>query len=71
MILSFLSKIEAQSQHPVSRAIVDLAESQGIEIQSLNADESIENVIGRGNKAYVNGHVVVTGNSKLYIHPIT
>lgn len=69
-ILNYLSKIEAQSQHPVSRAITDLAESEGIEIRSHSSDEMIENVIGRGNRAYINGHKVISGNFQVISHPL-
>ncbi|MCW4385922.1 heavy metal translocating P-type ATPase [Salinibacterium sp. SYSU T00001] len=57
--LRLAGALEAASEHPIARAIVDAAPG------SLPAVESFENVSGRGVQGVVDGHAVVVGRPTL------
>jgi len=59
-LISLAYAIEAKSEHPLSRAVVDWAEKQNIKL--LDADD-FETVPGRGLKATVGGKAVYGGNA--------
>jgi Cd2+/Zn2+-exporting ATPase len=57
--LPLLSAIEAQSTHPIAKAVVDHAGDSKISVQNL------EEIKGHGLKGTVNGREVLAGNVKL------
>ncbi|GAA0721585.1 Cu+-exporting ATPase [Halorubrum trapanicum] len=61
-VLRLAASAERGSEHPLARAIVDGAESRGLD---LSDPEDFENVPGHGVKATVNGDEVLVGNRKL------
>ncbi|MGQ3328623.1 heavy metal translocating P-type ATPase [Halorubrum sp. FL23] len=61
-VLRIAATAERGSEHPLARAIVDGAESRGIDVRSPDA---FENVPGHGVRATVEGDEVLVGNRKL------
>lgn len=57
-VLALIAAVEAQSEHPIARAIVDAAESEGIAVPDITDFDSIT---GFGVKAKVNGELVEIG----------
>src|SRR5690606_4140560 len=57
-VLSLVAAVEARSEHPIARAIVDAAHGQGLELIPL---ENFESVRGMGVRAIVTGHRVEIG----------
>lgn len=57
--LPLVSAIEAQSTHPIAKAVVEYAGKPGGSVQNL------EEIKGHGLKGIVNGHEVLAGNVKL------
>jgi Cu2+-exporting ATPase len=54
--------VEADSEHPLARAIVEGAKSRGMSIPTATAFEALP---GRGARAQVEGHVVAVGGPRL------
>ena len=69
-LLALAAGVEADSEHPLARAIVESAEQRGIQPQRVTAFESLA---GRGARAVVNGRQVSVGGprllSELKAHP--
>ncbi|WP_424015393.1 heavy metal translocating P-type ATPase [Halorubrum xinjiangense] len=61
-VLRLAASAERGSEHPLAQAIVDGAESRGLDLAD---PESFENVPGHGVKATVEGDEVLVGNRKL------
>ena len=57
-VLSRIAAVEAKSEHPIARAIVEAADNEGITIPDITDFESIT---GFGVKAHVNGELVEVG----------
>ena len=60
-LLRLGASAEANSEHPISRAIVDGAEARGIEWPEA---ESFEAAVGQGIVATVEGHAIAIGNAR-------
>ena len=67
-ILSLIASAERLSEHPLARAIVGAARTEGIELQTATAFEALP---GHGVSAEVNGKLVVIGNRMLQERRIT
>ena len=61
-VLRLAASVEADSEHPLARAIVDEARRRGIEIPQSTGFESMA---GRGARAAVEGHPVSVGGPRL------
>jgi P-type Cu2+ transporter len=61
-VLRLAAAVEADSEHPLARAIVEGAKARGISIQTATAFEALP---GRGARARVEGHKVTVGGSRL------
>lgn len=57
-VLARVAAVEAKSEHPIARAIVDAAEAQGL---TLPAIAKFESVTGFGVKAEIDGHRIEVG----------
>lgn len=57
-VLAQIAAVEASSEHPIARAMVDAAQAQGL---TLPAVESFESLTGRGVRAQVAGSCVEIG----------
>ena len=57
-VLSLVAAVEARSEHPIARAIVDAAQEEGLSLSPL---ENFESVTGMGVRAIVIGHRVEIG----------
>ncbi len=60
--LALAAAAEADSEHPLARAIVEGARSRGIELPKASGFEALP---GRGARARVNGHEVAVGGPRL------
>ena len=60
--LPLAAAVEADSEHPLARAIVEGAKARGLSIPTATAFESLP---GRGARAQVEGHEVAVGGSRL------
>ncbi len=67
-ILSLIASAERSSEHPLARAIVGAARTEGIELQTATGFEALP---GHGISAEVNGKLVVIGNRMLQERRIT
>ncbi|MFC5711884.1 heavy metal translocating P-type ATPase [Thalassorhabdus alkalitolerans] len=61
-LLQIAASVETSSEHPLGEAIVEGAQTRGIEIQK---PESFEAIVGQGLRAEVEGKDVLIGNVKL------
>jgi Cu2+-exporting ATPase len=61
-VLGLAASVEADSEHPLARAIVDGARQRGIEIRPASDFEALA---GRGARATVHGHNVLVGGPRL------
>ncbi len=64
-ILRYEASVEAGSNHPLAKAIIDEAAKRGVML--LQAIEKFESIAGHGLKATIDGKVVFTGNEKLLV----
>jgi Zn2+/Cd2+-exporting ATPase len=62
-VLALAAAVESRSEHPIARAIVDRAASDGL---ALSAIERAEAIPGRGAHGYVAGRPVVVGSHRLF-----
>ena len=61
-VLSLAASIDAHSEHPIARAVVEEAKRRGIDFpRSFN----YESITGRGAKAELNGRAAFVGNNRL------
>jgi Cu2+-exporting ATPase len=60
--LRLAAAVEADSEHPLARAIVDAANARGLSIPTAT---SFEALAGRGARATVEGHAVAVGGPRL------
>jgi Cu2+-exporting ATPase len=60
--LRLAAAVEADSEHPLARAIVEGARSRGLSVPTATAFESLA---GRGARAQVEGHLVAVGGPRL------
>jgi len=65
-LLADAAAIERQSEHPLARAVVAEAETQGLTSQ-LAIAEAVEAISGRGVRGQINGHSITVG-THTYIH---
>lgn len=63
ILLETAAAVEAVSQHPLAKAIVEHAQSRGME--KLPEPEKFENLSGRGLRAVLGGAQVLAGNRRL------
>lgn len=64
-ILNYEASLEASSNHPLAKAIIEEAKRQGaIPLESISKFES---VAGHGLKAVINGKAVLAGNERLLL----
>jgi len=61
-MLALVAAVERESEHPLARAIADLATERGLEALTVS---DFRNVPGQGASAQVNGHRVLVGNRRL------
>ncbi|KAA3602023.1 MAG: cadmium-translocating P-type ATPase [Calditrichaeota bacterium] len=61
-LLSFASSLERDSEHPISKAILDFAKEKGIASERA---ESFEAITGFGIKGKIKGSEILIGNKKL------
>ncbi|MCB0214618.1 MAG: copper-translocating P-type ATPase, partial [Anaerolineae bacterium] len=61
-ILHLAASAERGSEHPLGRAIVEMAQAQGL---ALSEPADFENIAGQGIAAEVDGHRVLLGNQRL------
>jgi Cu2+-exporting ATPase len=61
-VLGLAASVEADSEHPLARAIVDAARQRGIETRQATDFEALA---GRGARATVHGHDVFVGGPRL------
>jgi Cu2+-exporting ATPase len=61
-VLGLAASVEADSEHPLARAIVDGARLRGVETRPASGFEALA---GRGARASVHGHDVVVGGPRL------
>ncbi|MDL0088584.1 heavy metal translocating P-type ATPase [Campylobacter gastrosuis] len=61
--LSLISGVEALSEHPISKAIVNFAKDSGIKIAKLNG--VFENIVGFGVIYKDENHEIIVGNARL------
>lgn len=64
LILQYAASVERYSEHPLARAICDIANQRGLKAFEPHEFASIT---GKGAKAVVNGHPVVVGNLRLLL----
>jgi Cd2+/Zn2+-exporting ATPase len=62
-ILSLAAALEARSEHPIGRAILERAESDAVGFPQVTAFQSLP---GRGAEGAVTGHRVVVGSHRLF-----
>jgi Au+-exporting ATPase len=60
-VLSLVASLEARSEHPIARAIVEASTNEGDVLQPL---ERFETVTGQGTRATVAGRAVVVGSGR-------
>ncbi len=60
-VLALVAAVEAKSEHPIARAIVEAAEAEGLTLPLVSAFES---VTGRGVTATVDGEAVQIGSDR-------
>ena len=60
--LRLAAAVEADSEHPLARAIVEGARSRGLSVPTATAFESLA---GRGARAQVEGHLIAVGGPRL------
>ncbi|MDH1269984.1 heavy metal translocating P-type ATPase [Rhizobium pusense] len=63
-VLGLVAAVEAKSEHPIARAIVDAAEAEGI---TLSAVSDFESVTGFGVKAVVDGKRIEIGADRYMV----
>jgi Cu+-exporting ATPase len=63
-LLRLVAAAEAESEHPLARAVVAGARERGIDLPAVTGFDSIT---GRGIQATVDGHVLLVGTSRLLI----
>jgi len=63
-LLQIAATVERNSEHPLAEAVVNYAESQGIEKKKLTGVEDFEAVTGRGVQGNINGHLVQIGTER-------
>ena len=61
-VLGLAASVEADSEHPLARAIVDGARRRGVETRAASGFEAIP---GRGARAKVHGHEVYVGGPRM------
>jgi Cu2+-exporting ATPase len=61
-VLGLAASVEADSEHPIARAIVDGARQRGVETRPASDFEALA---GRGARARVHGHDVLVGGPRL------
>jgi len=64
-VLRLAASVEAYSEHPLARAIVDLAEAEGV---ARVPASSFEALTGAGAKAWIDGTEVYVGSASLFEH---
>ena len=65
-VLGLAASVEADSEHPLARAIVDGAKQRGVETRPASDFEALA---GRGARAKVHGHDVFVGGPRLLAGP--
>jgi Cu2+-exporting ATPase len=61
-VLGLAASVEADSEHPLARAIVEGAQQRGVETRPASEFEALA---GRGARAMVHGHIVLVGGPRL------
>lgn len=61
-ILQIAASIEAKSEHPIAKAIVDKASQKGIKLKETTA---FKNVVGHGIEAIIDEKTILIGNKRL------
>ncbi|HET7220782.1 MAG TPA: heavy metal translocating P-type ATPase, partial [Vicinamibacterales bacterium] len=62
-VLALAAAVESRSEHPIARAIVERAASDGLTLSPIDRAEAIP---GRGAHGYVSGRLVVVGSHRLF-----
>jgi Cu+-exporting ATPase len=61
-LLRYAAAVEARSEHPLARAVVDAATRRGLEVPEVS---DFEATAGHGIRGLADGHVVLAGNRRL------
>ncbi|MCH5232418.1 MAG: heavy metal translocating P-type ATPase [Muribaculaceae bacterium] len=61
-LLGLMGAAESESNHPLAKAIYSYVTSRGIQMPPV---VKMEEIAGKGTKAFINGETVLTGNLKL------
>lgn len=61
-LLTLIASAERPSEHPLSRAILEQAETEHL---TLEAAEEFENIVGQGVRAMVGGKEILAGNARM------
>ena len=63
-LLQMAAAVERSSEHPLAEAVVNYAESQGIEKKKLAGVQDFDAVTGRGVQGTVDGHLIQIGTER-------
>ncbi len=61
-VLAYSASVEEHSTHPIASAILNEAKKRGI-IALIHQDETVENHVGKGVLAWIEGEIVLTGSA--------
>ncbi|TDK37259.1 copper-translocating P-type ATPase [Rhizobium deserti] len=65
-VLAWVASVEAQSEHPIARAIVKAAEARGLDVSKA---EAFDSVTGYGTEAMVEGRKLAVGSER-FMHKL-
>ncbi len=63
-LLQMAAAVERSSEHPLAEAVVNYAESQGIEKKKLTGVKDFDAVTGRGVQGTIDGHLIQIGTER-------
>ncbi len=63
-LLQMAAAVERNSEHPLAEAVVNYAESQGVEKRKLATVQDFDAVTGRGVQGIVEGHLIQIGTER-------
>jgi len=63
-LLQMAAAVERNSEHPLAEAVVNYAESQGVDKKKMTGVKDFDSVTGRGVQGRVNGHLIQIGTER-------
>ncbi|MGB3789155.1 MAG: heavy metal translocating P-type ATPase [Phormidesmis sp.] len=63
-LLQMAAAVERNSEHPLAEAVVNYAESQGVDKKKMNGVQDFDAVTGRGVQGTINGHLIQIGTER-------